>query len=174
MRISNLVISGFLTVSCLAWGQTNIYRCAGPEGVVYGDFPCAARDVQKIVGDVQKVNWQIGNEKRSDPAAKSEPATRSEPATSRIVEAPLHVSRLFIGMTDTQALNLAAWGRPSQIIRSKSGRVWRERWIYKDKNSGGDRGSLLFENSRLVDQEEALAGSSEPLEPAMESRAAVE
>lgn len=165
MRISTVVICGSLAVSCLAWGQTNIYRCAGPEGVVYGDVPCAARDVQKIVGDVQKVNWQAGSEKRSEPAA------RSDPATSRVVESPLHVSRLFIGMTDTQALNLAAWGRPSQIIRSKAGRVWRERWIYKDKNSGGDRGSLLFENSRLVDQEEAPA---EPSEPAMESRAAVD
>ena len=165
MRISTIVISGFLAVPFLAWGQTSIYRCASPEGVVYGDAPCAARDIQTIVGGVQKVNWQAGNEKRTGPAA------RIEPPASSLGEAPLHVSRLFIGMTDTQVLNLAPWGRPSQIVRSRSGHVWRERWIYRDRNSGGDRGSLFFENSRLVDQEEALAG---PSESAIDSRAAVE
>ena len=168
MRISTIAISGFLAVSSFASGQTNIYRCAGSEGVVYADVPCAARDVQTVVGGVQKVNWQAGNEKRSDPTA------RMDPATSRLAESPLHVSRLFIGMTDTQVLNLAAWGRPAQIVRSKSGHVWRERWIYKDRSSGGDRGALFFENSRLVDQEEAVAGPTEMSEPVIESRAAVE
>jgi hypothetical protein len=60
---------------------------------------------------------------------------------------------LFIGMTDTQVLNLTAWGRPSQIKRAKAKEGWREQWIYKD--AAEEWRLLYFENGRLVAREEA-------------------
>ncbi len=64
--------------------------------------------------------------------------------------APLASSNLSLGMTDTQVLNLASWGRPARIAREKNGATWNERWIYVDRATGTERRALRFENALLV------------------------
>ena len=52
-------------------------------------------------------------------------------------------------MTDDEVLNLPGWGRPGKINRSKSGRAWREEWIYA-RSAGGEQ-HLVFVNATLAE-----------------------
>jgi hypothetical protein len=69
--------------------------------------------------------------------------------------APLASSNLSLGMSDTQVLNLASWGRPARIAREKNGATWNERWIYVDRATGAERRALRFENAQLVALDDA-------------------
>ena len=77
--------------------------------------------------------------------------------------APLASSCLSLGMTDTQVLNLASWGRPARITREKDAATstWTERWIYVDRATGVERRALRFENARLVALDDAAPTTSE-------------
>jgi hypothetical protein len=55
---------------------------------------------------------------------------------------------LTLGMSDDQVLNLAGWGVPKHIARTKAARGWREEWTYA--TSTGER-RLYFVNATLVD-----------------------
>ena len=104
----------------------------------------------------RRVNWQSDN------------AKATQPMDARLAATPFFATRLFMGMTDTQVLNLQSWGRPAQITRSKAGHVWREQWTYKDRSTGEERRFLYFENARLVDQEDA------PRPPSYQARATID
>ncbi|MET0918540.1 MAG: hypothetical protein ABWY07_09000 [Burkholderiales bacterium] len=52
-------------------------------------------------------------------------------------------------MSDDEVLNLAGWGIPSRIVRTRAAREWREEWIYSRSTSGEHR--LQFVNATLVD-----------------------
>ena len=143
------VVSAFLAFSSFAYAADKaIYKCADSEGVVYRDTPCVNLQEQTLVAATRKVNLQ------------SENGRANPPIDSRLAASPLYAPRLFVGMTDTQVLNLPSWGRPARIVRSKAGHLWREQWIYKDRSTGDERSFLYFENARLVDQEDAPAPSS--------------
>jgi hypothetical protein len=79
---------------------------------------------------------------------------------------PLSARMLYVGMTDTEVLNLASCGRPMRITRSREMNLWREQWTYQDRSTGEDRRVLYFENGRLVAQEYAAPA------PAMDARTA--
>jgi hypothetical protein len=132
----------------------SIYKCADAGGVAYRDTPCATPQQQTVVVAARKVNWQPENAKQSY-SAEARLSTEARSSTT----SPVYATRLFMGMTDTQVLNLPGWGRPARIIRSKEGRQWREQWIYKDRSTGEERRALFFENARLVDQEDASIGA---------------
>jgi hypothetical protein len=55
---------------------------------------------------------------------------------------------LTLGMSDDEVLNLAGWGVPKHIARTKAARGWREEWTYP--TSTGER-RLYFVNAKLVD-----------------------
>jgi hypothetical protein len=153
-----LVVTGFLVLCNVTYAADNaIYKCADPEGVVYRDTPCVNPQDQTLVVAARKVNLQSESGRANPP-----------PVDSRLAASPLYAPRLFIGMTDTQVLNLPSWGRPARIVRSKEGRMWREQWIYKDRSTGEERGFLYFENARLVDQENA------PAHPFVQARVLIE
>jgi len=157
MKPSIVILPVLLGLSGLSFGQDkSIYKCADSEGTGYRDTPCPTQQEQTLVTSARRVNWQNEN------------AKPIRPTDARLAATPLFVTRLLIGMTDTQVLNLPSWGRPAQIIRSKAGHVWREQWIYKDRSTGDERRFLYFENARLVDQEDA------PPPPSFQARATVE
>jgi hypothetical protein len=134
MKLLTIAVPGFLAFSTLAYAADKaIYKCADSEGVVYRDTPCVNPLEQTLVVAARKVNWQSENGKANPPV------------DSRVAASPLYATRLFIGMTDTQVLNLPSWGRPARIVRSKAGKVWREQWIYKDRSTGDERSFLYFE-----------------------------
>jgi hypothetical protein len=157
MKPSIVILPVLLALSSFSYAQDKtIYKCADSEGIGYRDTPCATQQEQTPITSARKVNWQ------------SENAKAIQPTDARLAATPFFASRLFIGMTDTQVLNLPSWGRPAQIIRSKAGHVWREQWIYKDRGTGDERRFLYFENARLVDQEDA------PPPPSVQARATIE
>ena len=157
MKPSIVILPVLLALSSFSYAQNKtIYKCADPEGIGYRDTPCPTQQEQTLIASARRVNWQNEN-------AKAIP-----PTDARLAATPFFATRLFIGMTDTQVLNLPSWGRPAQIIRSKAGHVWREQWIYKDRSTGDERRFLYFENARLVDQEDA------PPPPSYQARATIE
>lgn len=157
MKLLSIIVLGFLAFSNFAYAADKaIYKCADSEGVVYRDTPCVNAQEQTLVVAARKVNWQSENGKAS------------LAVESRLAASPLYAPRLFIGMTDTQVLNLPSWGRPARIVRSKAGHLWREQWIYKDRSTGEERGFLYFENARLVDQEDA------PTQPFVQARVTIQ
>jgi len=56
--------------------------------------------------------------------------------------------RGLVGMSDDEVLNLAGWGVPQQIVRTKAAREWREEWTYA--TAAGER-RLYFVNATLVE-----------------------
>jgi hypothetical protein len=99
---------------------------------------------------------------------RNEDAKATQPTDAWLAATPFFATRLFIGITDTQVLNLPSWGRPTQIIRSKAGHVWREQWIYKDRSTGDERRFLYFENARLVFHEDVPPPSSHQAQATIE------
>ena len=157
MKPSIVILPVLLVLSSFSYGQEKaIYKCADSEGIGYRDTPCPIQQEQTLVTSARRVNWQNDN------------AKATQPTDARLAAASFFATRLLIGMTDTQVLNLPSWGRPAQIIRSKAGHVWREQWIYKDRSTGDERRFLYFENARLVDHEDA------PPPPSYQARATIE
>jgi len=137
-----------LSVSQIA--SAEIYKCVGPEGLAYRDTPCPPdQREQAAIASPQKANWQTDSVPRTD-------------YSNIRADLPLSGTRLTLGMTDTQVLNLPSWGRPVQIFRTRAKSGWREEWLYK-RASNMPR-VLYFENGRLAAHEDAPP-------PAMEARA---
>ena len=161
MNRLTIIVSGFLAFSSYAYAADKaIYKCADSEGVVYRDTPCATPQEQTLVAAVGTSQEPTSAANARKVNFQSENAKANPPVDSRLAASPLYAPRLFVGMTDTQVLNLPSWGRPARIVRSKAGHLWREQWIYKDRSTGDERSFLYFENARLVDQEDAPAPSS--------------
>ena len=157
MKPSIVILPVLLALSSFSHGQEKaIYKCADSEGIGYRDTPCPTRQEQTLITSARKVNWRNDN------------AKAIQPTDPTLAPTPFFATRLFIGMTDTQVLNLPSWGRPAHITRSKAGHAWREQWIYKDRGTGDERRFLYFENARLVDQQDA------PPVPLVQARATVE
>ncbi|TMH24737.1 MAG: hypothetical protein E6H64_00690 [Betaproteobacteria bacterium] len=158
MGLRPLWVLGLFALASLGRAQ-EIHKCAGQDGVTYQNVPCPAGQQEQAFASIAR------NQNRHEQALPS--ATRSENArdayTSRSREVnryagtPFAATTLFIGMTDTQVLNLTGWGRPSQIQRAKAKEGWREQWIYKD--AAEEWRFLYFENGRLVARQEAPAPS---------------
>jgi len=158
MGLRPLWIHGLFVLVTLAQAQ-EIHKCAGQDGISYQNIPCASGRQEQVFASNAR------NESRQEQAPAS--ATRNENArvaySARSREAnhyagtPFAATTLFIGMTDTQVLNLPSWGRPAQILRSKARQGWREEWVYK--NQTDEWHMLYFENGRLVTREEAPAPS---------------
>jgi hypothetical protein len=157
MKPSIVILPVLLALSSFSFAQNKIiYKCADAEGIGYRDTPCPTQQEQTLIASPRKASWQNEN------------ANPIQPTDPRLAATLFFANRLFIGMTDTQVLNLPSWGRPAQIIRSKAGHVWREQWIYKDRNTGDERRFLYFENARLVNEEDA------PPPPSYQARATIE
>lgn len=135
-------ISFFSTVGLSAWaiGQGRSWApCSASETK---RASCAShQDARPAIVPLKKSQWQTW--RGVSPARPLGPAK------------PLAATYISVGMTDTQVLNLASWGRPARIVRDKNGAVWSERWIYTDRSTGAERRALRFENARLVALDDA-------------------
>jgi hypothetical protein len=144
-----------------------IHKCTGPDGIAYQNLPCAAgQQEQRLASSIASVDQpreaNVGIRPRQlpqDSAPRVVPDRRDIGAGARSQQAnryagtPFSATTLFIGMTDTQVLNLPAWGRPVRISRSRGSQGWREEWVYR--NASDEMSLLYFRNGRLVEREEA-------------------
>lgn len=138
-------VFGLLAFANLSHAQI-IHKCAGPEGVVYRDTPCNANQQDQLISLGTKNESQRfdSNFQRSRPMSRQ--------TANSYAGTPFAATAIFIGMTDTQVLNLPSWGRPAEIRRSKARQAWREQWVYK--RPGDEWHHLYFENGRLAAQED--------------------
>jgi hypothetical protein len=158
MSLRPLWVLGLFALATLGQAQ-EIHKCAGQDGITYQSIPCPSGQQEQAFASIAR------NQNRQEQAPAS--VTRYENArdgyisrsreANRYAGTPFAATTLFIGMTDTQVLNLPGWGRPSQILRAKAKQGWREQWIYKD--AAEDWRFLYFENGHLVTREEAPAPS---------------
>jgi hypothetical protein len=154
MKLVVAILSGIVIGSNLTFTHAqNIYKCGGGEVIEYRDAPCATGQEGGTVSSARTVNWQSG---------------ANQSLNARLATMPLTASELYIGMTDTQVLNLPRWGRPARVTRTKETHAWRERWTYEYQSTGEDRRLLYFENGILVKQEDASPT------PSIEARATIE
>jgi len=137
----------FFAVASHAGAQDKAYfRCEVADGAGHRDTRCIAQQSDRTVSvPVGNVSLQT----RTQPSGNETRAIR-----------PLTARYLYIGMTDTQVLNLPSCGRPARILRSKELQTWREQWTYLDPRSGEERRVLYFENGRLIKQEYTARGDS--------------
>lgn len=170
---------GWLAATSVAHAES-IHKCTGPDGIVYQNLPCAAGQREQNLDTMASIQREASS-RDSDASAPSRQAPRAAspalysnrrdptiaraPQSGRYTGTPFAATTLFIGMTDTQVLNLPGWGRPTQISRSKGTQGWREQWVYR--NSIDQMSLLHFQNGRLVEREDA------PL-PTLEARASTE
>jgi hypothetical protein len=142
-------VFGLLAFASLSHAQNQIiHKCAGPDGVVYRDTPCTVSQQE------QPISLGTKNEsQRPDSSGGQRSRPMSRQAAVSYAGTPFAATTIFIGMTDTQVLNLPSWGRPAQIRRSKARQGWREEWVYK--RPGDEWHHLYFENGRLAAQEDA-------------------
>ena len=159
--------AGALAIATVAHAE-EIHKCTGPDGIVYQNLPCAAGQREQNMDTMASIRREATS-RDSDASAPSHQAPRSAspafysnrrdstiaraPQSSRYTGTPFAATTLFIGMTDTQVLNLPSWGRPAQISRSKGNQGWREQWVYR--NSIDQMSLLYFQNGRLVEREDA-------------------
>lgn len=149
-------ILGLFVLVSLAQAQ-EIHKCAGQDGITYQNIPCPSGQQEQVFAS----NARNPNRQEQAPASATANENARVAYSSRSHEAnryagtPFAATTLFIGMTDTQVLNLRGWGRPSQILRTKANQGWREQWVYKD--AAEEWRLLYFENGRLVTREEAPA-----------------
>ena len=137
---------------CLA---QNIHKCTTGDETVYQSLPCPPGTTDRML----------------DVASPSRPATIARPSVALAamrtpsfgdgVRRVFQRTRLALGMTDDEVLNLASWGRPSAIGRYKSGRIWHEEWVYRWRSGGESR--LSFANGRLTDAELDAAQPESPV-----------
>jgi len=138
MKVVLVILSAAVVNSNLADAHAqSIYKCSGGEGIEYRDTPC-----------------MTGQEEESVSSATTPGANQS--LHGKVATMPLSARELYVGMTDTQVLNLPGWGRPAHITRMKDTHSWRERWTYEHHGTGGDGRILYFENGLLAKHEDAL------------------
>ncbi len=117
-------------------GQTAIYKCLIDGTVTYQDAPCKAG--QSAIALVDAADPVSHSSSGGPSAFKQESGSPSS----------FQLTRLVVGMTDTEVLNLRGWGRPSKITRSREDRAWCEEWHYSSPTEGQQR--LHFANGKLT------------------------
>jgi len=138
-----LACVAFLCLPSFVAAQTvqPIHKCVMADGITYQGTPCGS---DAVVAQVS--------------ARPTESVSAlAMPDCGRHSRLPFGHGSLCMGITDDEVLNLPAWGRPSAIVRSRSGRAWQELWTY-DGRSGGTR-RLQFLNGKLASVETEPAGS---------------
>jgi hypothetical protein len=156
------MLRNFLLVIPLLFGSVaghaeGIHKCMTSEGVSYQGIPCRGSEVAMpaapAVATTPVQPMAVQQASFSEGHSVGECASRSR--TTPWV--PGRREAICVGMPDDQVLNLAGWGRPAKIVRTRAAREWRETWTY-DATTAGFR-QLQFVNGRLaqVDVEPAYA-----------------
>ena len=161
MARSFLLCSLLLCISAVS-SAGDVRKCVTPTGVAYQDVPCAGAELPTPAVTVSVT--------QAPPSPRSNAATNAPARTAPDCDAmpqrasprlPWRYTAICIGMTDDEVLNLAGWGRPAAINRTRAAREWREEWFYDASRGAGAR-QLFFVNGKLDAVETDLV---EPIGP---------
>ena len=121
----------------------NIFKCVNGETTAYQSMPCGGGQTEARVMTIARAEIPSPSVAVPIPSASAVVPTARTPGK---MWPPRRT--LMLGMSDDEVLNLAGWGVPKRISRTKGQREWREEWFYPTSN--GDR-RLSFVNGTLVD-----------------------
>jgi hypothetical protein len=154
-----LVLTAALTPGANA---QDIHKCVSDENVVaYQSAPCEAGSIDagilRLPGYADPPQRDTASAPAADPAAPpvAPDDTRPLPGTLAGMHAFPFRRTIALGITDDQVLNLADWGRPTHIARTRIRHGLRERWTYEAAEGVRE---LSFVNGRLVDIDLDVAG----------------
>lgn len=133
----SLLLAGLLCFTPIAQSES-VYKCVAPEGVTYQQSPCDGGATSSLTAIT------AANPVASTPRTAEMPRCIARLMPSRL---PWRPRSLCLGITDDEVLNLAGWGRPSNIARLRSARGWQEQWTYVSRTAGSRR--LEFLNGKL-------------------------
>lgn len=158
MRSLPLLFFGALGIAApVATLAQAIHKCTAEDKTAYQSMPCAVGATDRIV--------VASRGPLADPlpvAARNRvPAAAGAPTLGNEVRRVFQRTSIALGMTDDEVLNLASWGRPSAITRSRSNRIWHEEWVYRWRSGGMSR--LSFANGRLAEMQTAAAQAESPV-----------
>jgi hypothetical protein len=119
-----------------------IHKCVDGGGTAYQSTPCGNAQTEVRVMTLARADAQP-----QSAVSSPSPAVVVPKAQSPGKMWPPRRS-LMLGMSDDEVLNLAGWGVPGHITRTRAARGWREEWIYPA--ASGER-RLYFVNATLVD-----------------------
>src|SRR5258708_22005384 len=106
-----------------------VHKCVTADGILYQGTPCGSGS-DAVIADLS--------------ARPAEPTNAvAMPDCGRHSRLPFGHGSLCMGITDDEVLNLPAWGRPSAIVRTRSGRAWQEQWTYDGRRGGARRLQFL-------------------------------
>ena len=135
------LVACFSTLCAVGWSIAGyaqaIHKCTAPEGTAYQSAPCGTGSSDVVIAS------RTG-ERAGPPPAVTTPRRAPETRGGRV----FWRTSIALGMSDDEVLNLANWGRPSAITRSKFNRIWHEEWLYRWSMGGTSR--LQFANGRLT------------------------
>lgn len=150
------LLAGLLCFAPIAQGES-VYKCILAAGVAYHGSPCDVGVPENAPATTATTT-----------AATSAATTSRNADTPRCNERPMQTAKsrwrprsLCIGITDDEVLNLAGWGRPSNIVRVRSGRSWQEQWTYVSRAAGSRRlefvnGNLASVGTPMADEHESM------------------
>jgi len=144
--VAALSLATALAFPTAALAQTpakHIYKCVQGETIAYQSMPCEPGDT--VVGVLNLARAEADGPS-PPPAVPRVPADAQTTEPTGKVWPPRRT--LMLGMSDDEVLNLAGWGVPQQIVRTKAAREWREEWTYA--TAAGER-RLYFVNATLVE-----------------------
>jgi len=144
--VTALSLATALAVPSAVLAQTpaqHIYKCIQGETIAYQSMPCDAGKTQVRLLSIARAETEASAPPAAIPRVAAD-APVADPSAK--VWPPRRT--LMLGMSDDEVLNLAGWGVPQHVARTKAAREWREEWTYA--TSAGDR-RLYFVNARLVD-----------------------
>jgi hypothetical protein len=155
--IRRLLIAPLLLFVSAASGAADVHKCVTPTGISYQGSPCNGPELPTsiVVASAAQSPAISSGSARDLPANAGQPPAADNSRTapdcdtrSPRVPLPPRNATICIGMTDDEVLNLAGWGRPAKIVRTRVPREWREQWIY-DTRAAGLR-QLHFVNGKLA------------------------
>lgn len=165
MRVSVVLLSSLCGIACPLGGNAQaIHKCTAADGVAYQAAPCAAGASDVLIAsrgaagasDVLVESRGAAGESRSESPAATASAVLAKRAPEPGAKRLFQRTRIALGMSDDEVLNMPNWGRPHSITRSKSNRIWREEWLYRWGAGGTSR--LSFANGRLTALETEATG----------------
>jgi hypothetical protein len=155
--IRPVLFASLLLFISAASGAADVHKCVTATGISYQGTPCDGPELPTsivVASAAQSLGNSLGaardlpaNAGQPTPADNSRKAPDCDPRSPRVALPPRNAT-ICIGMTDDEVLNLAGWGRPVKIVRTRVRREWREQWIY-DTPAAGLR-QLHFVNGKLA------------------------
>lgn len=150
--IRSILLCAILVVA-IPGNAEEIHKCVGANGITYQGLPCDGHEAPPTSAMTDAVQPRRITDMGTTPECGARPRSPAR--------LPWRQATICIGMTDDEVLNLAGWGRPTNIVRTREPRRWHEEWTYGAGATGPRR--LHFVNGKLAGLETGTVTAEDSL-----------